>query len=253
MPSFIVRSPAETALDYCELGLAVVPVGKDCKPITAHGWKDASTDRARIHALWAVRPFANVAMATGTPSGVFVLDVDAKNGKDGFATLAALEALHGPVPRTWRSRTPSGGAHFLFVHPNGTTLRNRVNLPVDGFSSSGLDVRATGGLAVLPPSHKTSGLYEWEVDPLDAPLATAPAWLLELAPPRQIKLERPCAPRGALRHRPGTAQPGTSAPSSTASAMSSQAWRRVRAETISSSARAHAWASSSALAPSPSA
>ena len=86
--------------------------------------------------------------------GVFALDVDVKDGKPGFVALAALAACHGPLPQTWRSRTPSGGAHLFFVQPVDRRLANRVNLPVQAIRPSGLDVRSTGGLIVLPPSRK---------------------------------------------------------------------------------------------------
>jgi hypothetical protein len=112
-----------------------------------------------------------------------VLDVDVKDGRDGFAVLAVLGARYTPPPHTWRSRTPSGGAHVFYRTPSGRVLRNRANIPVPGFTATGLDVRADGGFVVLPPSRKPSGAYVWEVDPLAAPLASAPEWLLDLVDP----------------------------------------------------------------------
>ncbi len=170
------------ALDLAELfGLAVFPVGPDCRtPWCVHGCKDASKTPAEIKALFAGTTSANVAVATGVVSGVFVLDVDTK-GADGFATLAKLEAEHGGLPRTWLSSTPSGGAHYWFRQPD-RGLRNRV-----GFKP-GLDIRTTGGSAATPPSRKPNGPYAWVNDPAEVELADAPAWLLDLidppAPPR---------------------------------------------------------------------
>jgi hypothetical protein len=154
---------------------------------------DATTSRARIAELWRGRPFANVALATGSPSGnILVLDVDVKGGKDGLAVLAALEVLHGPLPKSWRTLTPSGGLHLFFVQPIGRRLRNRVNLPVEGFTASGLDVRTDGGSVALPPSRRPDGAYEWAVDPLAVRPADAPSWLLDLIDPPQF---RPVPPR----------------------------------------------------------
>src|SRR5438132_2158722 len=47
-------------------------------------------------------------------SGLFAFDVDVRNGAQGMASLAALEATYGSLPRTWVSRTPSGGLHYWF-------------------------------------------------------------------------------------------------------------------------------------------
>lgn len=180
----VMRSALETAHDYAALGLAVFPVGWDCRtPLCEHGCKEASADPEAIDRLWAGRSSTNVSLATGAISGVFALDVDAKDGKDGFAALAELEARHSPLPRSWRSHTPSGGAHLFFAQPGGRRLRNRVNLPVYGVAKSGLDVRADGGSVALPPSRKSSGAYVWEVDPVAGVLAAAPDWLLELIDP----------------------------------------------------------------------
>jgi hypothetical protein len=65
---------------------------------------------------------------------------------------------------------------LLFRHVPG--LRNRAGI------RPGIDVRATGGFIVAPPSRhpETRRQYAWEVDhhPLDMPIAEAPEWLVEL-------------------------------------------------------------------------
>lgn len=178
----VESSMVDVALDYAQvLGLASFPVGPDCRtPWCAHGYKDASKDPVELRALFEPKPRANVAIATGVLSGVFVLDVDTK-GADGAATLNHLQEEHGELPRTPLSATPSDGFHYWFKQPD-RGLRNRV-----GFQP-GLDVRTTGGSAAAPPSRKANGTYTWIVDPTDAPFADAPIWLLDLidppAPPR---------------------------------------------------------------------
>jgi putative DNA primase/helicase len=170
----------QAALDYSQLlSFAVFPVGADCRqPLTEHGYKDASRDPDAVRRLWAGRERANMALATGHVSGVFVLDVDVK-GADGFKTLADLEATHGSLPLSWRSKTPSDGAHLYFRQPE-RALRNRVNF------RPGLDVRTDGGSVALPPSRKPHGGYSWLIDPLDGcELADAPEWLLDIIDPPQ--------------------------------------------------------------------
>ena len=64
-------------------------------PIVRHGVEDATTDRAVILHWWGRWPQANIGMATGRPSGLFVVDVDPRH--DGYRTLAKLEAYGGSL------------------------------------------------------------------------------------------------------------------------------------------------------------
>jgi hypothetical protein len=182
----------DAALAYAELlGFSVFPVGPDCKvPRCEHGKDEATKDPSAIRALWrAATGVINVAVATGAPSGVFVLDVDCKGEVDGFAGLAELEARHGRLPMTWKSLTPSGGAHFWFRWWDGIAPCNRVGLKTynaDGTTRekfNGLDIRTTGGSAAVAPSSKPQGPYRWEVDPTDMEVADPPAWLVQMLEP----------------------------------------------------------------------
>lgn len=145
-------------------------------PITPHGVKDANKDPTVITRWWRRWPWANVGVATGAASGVFVLDVDGTAGRE---SLAELEEKHGKLPDTIEQITGSGGRHILFKYP-GQPIANKVCL------APGLDVRGDGGYIVAPPSLHVSGRrYEWEVSsrPGAVPLAEAPGWLLELLQP----------------------------------------------------------------------
>lgn len=178
-------------------GLAVFPVGPDCRrPLTAHGYKNASKTMEGVEALWRPHPDANVSVACGGVSGAFVLDIDVKHGVDGLATLASLETEHNPLPATWRTRTPSGGLHLWFAQPVARRLRNRV-----GFLP-GLDVRTDGGSVAVPPSRRADGAYTWLIAPWDRPLADAPGWLLDaIDPPPVPRLPRQPIRAGSLDHR----------------------------------------------------
>lgn len=147
---------------------------------------DATKDPARIRAFWTRYPDAAVSVATGDVSGVFVLDVDTKEGFDGRADLERLQAMHGDLPRSWCSKTPSGGFHLWFRQPD-RPLTNRVHFRIPdgagGEVKSGLDVRTNGGAAAAPPSRKPTGAYTWVRDPGDVELAEAPVWLLDLIDP----------------------------------------------------------------------
>ena len=175
------------ALAYASrLGLSIIPVASDCRTPLVGPTEDcrggvhrASADPAEIGVWWREWPNANIAAASGPVSGLLVLDVDSKNGKDGFASLSALEQEHGPLPTTWRDSTPSGGGHFYFRHPADRAPRNRTCF------RPGLDLKAAGGLITLPPSKRPDGQYSWLVHPLRSPLAAMPPWLLDLVDPPQ--------------------------------------------------------------------
>ncbi len=188
-----------------KLGLGVFPVAADCRtPIKVEGEyergvHDATFDPEEARRRWTRHPRANIAVACGPRSGVFVLDIDAKGDVDGFESLSRLEAQHGALPPTWTTLTPSGGQHRWFRHPVGAELRNKVGLRVyhpDGSRTvyPGLDIRAAGGSVAVPPSAKPHGEYRWAARPSVTPLADAPRWLVELAKDPPLPPRKPAPP-----------------------------------------------------------
>jgi putative DNA primase/helicase len=165
-----VAAPAllKAALAYAGRGVPVFPCESGAKrPLTRNGHWDATTDRRAIERWWERWPSANVGLPTGQESGIVVLDVDVEDG--GLDSLARLERVGTPVPKTARTRTGGGGVHIFFRYPGGKEIRNSA-----GLLGPGLDVRGEGGYVVVPPS-QTQGPYEW-VD--RSPLAKA-SWLIE--------------------------------------------------------------------------
>ena len=70
----MTQSLCEAALKYASLGYSVFPcVANDKKPLTAHGFKDASTEADTIKAWWARWPRANIGLAT---KGLLIVDID---------------------------------------------------------------------------------------------------------------------------------------------------------------------------------
>lgn len=177
----------------CRLGTACKVAGKHP---TDKDWQSASmpTD-GKIAAAWSGwRACSNVGALTGKPSGLFVLDVDPEHG--GHDTLAALVAEHGPLPTTYTVRTGSGGLHHHFALPEFPVGNSAGRLGV------GLDVRGNRGQVVAPPSVSAKGAYTVKVD---APVAEAPGWLLDLlrkpaaAPASRASARRPT--RASTRRR----------------------------------------------------
>lgn len=152
----------DAALRYAAHGWPVFPCnGK--RPMVANGFHDATTDRETVEGWWRQWPDANVAVPTGGPSGLLVVDVD---GDEGYDSLRELEREHGELPRTASVTTPRGGQHFYFSHPGGEVPSSAGQL------GPGLDIRADSGYVIAPPS---TGYVPDE----QAPLAGPPAWLLE--------------------------------------------------------------------------
>ena len=162
-----------SALRYAERGWPIFPLwprqGDKCAcgdpgcknqgkhPIghlAPNGFKNATTDEKTITRWWQEYPDAGIGVPTGRQSGLIVIDVDAKNGKEGKLALKKLRHLP-PLPKTRAALTPSGGKHLYFKDPGGIrSSADKLGL--------GLDVRGDGGYVVLPPTH--DGLYKWVRD-----------------------------------------------------------------------------------------
>jgi len=173
------------ALSLASHGKLIFPLQVRGKiPLTTHGCKDATTDQATLTRWWEQQwPDANIGLATGPASGVFVLDVD---GEEGEASLRALEAEHGALPATAESLTGGGGRHLFFKWPQSGVVKNSA-----GKLGACLDVRGEGGYVVMPPSvHPSGRKYVWSVDSGDQ-IVPAPAWLLHLIANPQGKRPTP--------------------------------------------------------------
>jgi hypothetical protein len=163
-----------------DMGWPVFPLRAGGKtPATGHGYRDATTDRDQIRAWWLATPDANIGISC---EHVIVLDVDTKNDALGRESLAALQADCGPLPETWRARTPSGGEHYYFAARHGKVAKRSIGV------RPGLDLCGLGGYVVAPPSVTDVGRYEWTDHD---ELAACPAWVAALA---RVEPERPAAP-----------------------------------------------------------
>jgi hypothetical protein len=166
---------ADHAIALAAKGICVFPCRARSKlPMTRHGCNDATTDVGVIRGWWSGWATANIAIATGSRSGLFVVDVDVKDGRNGEAQLRRLEEKHTPLPATVESVTGSGGRQLFFRIPDGLTIKNSV-----GKIACGLDVRGEGGYVIAPPSvHPCGRAYAWSVDSASQ-FADPPDWLIE--------------------------------------------------------------------------
>ena len=170
------------ALHYARHGWSVFPLrANEKRPATGDGFKSATTNTAQIN-HWFARSACNVGIATG--NGLFVFDLDIKDGKNGRAVLSALEDEHGQLPDTLTAQTQSGGLHYFFAIPPELNLRNSTDLFSDQYGG-GLDVRCNGGYVVAAPSKTAQGYYRWIQK---YPVAELPEnWLQLLQQPERDK------------------------------------------------------------------
>lgn len=140
-------------------------------PYTPHGKNDATTDPEIIHAWWKHWPGALIGIYC-VRSGFFAVDVDDKNGKNGFRSWENLVEVYGggkPVNVGPVQDTPNGGCHLLFKLPEGLNIPNNADKLGDG-----LDLRSNGYIC-------TGTGYSWlHEHGSDATLTEAPAWLLDI-------------------------------------------------------------------------
>ena len=124
-----MRTLHNASLEYLDRGLAVVPLGIDTKKPLAP-WKEFQTRLPTEEEVddWfehgapttkgdRVKVF-NIAIVTGSLSGVLVLDCDNQSAID----FAQKNYLHSPFAvKTTR------GSHYYFQHPrNGARFKNAV-------------------------------------------------------------------------------------------------------------------------------
>lgn len=171
-------SKLAAALAWAARGFPVFPLVENGKePAFDGSWYDLSTtDEATIRAYWTdpvLRTERNYNIGVDC-TGRVVIDIDVKDGKDGFGQYNATQGGYD----TLIVRTPSGGYHLYFEGPDSS------NAPL----ASAIDVRSHHGYVVAPgsytvyePGKSAEGWYELVRD-------VEPAWIpytLErrLAPP----------------------------------------------------------------------
>jgi Bifunctional DNA primase/polymerase, N-terminal/Primase C terminal 1 (PriCT-1) len=137
-----------SALSLAAQGVAVFPCccrGKT--PAVAGGLKAATNNRDQITTWWTANLDFNIAIAAGEISNLLILDADGPE--------AELELLRLGLPATVEVIT-ARGRHLYFKYPNASVRNSASKI------ARGIDIRATGGYCIAPPSiHESGHVYRW--------------------------------------------------------------------------------------------
>jgi hypothetical protein len=150
-----------------------------CRCLTCHGFYAATTDPHRIRAMLRTVRGGMLAIRTGAPAGLVVVDIDPDHGGALDTTL---------MPPTHTVRTGSGGWHLYYSHP-GWSVPSR---PMPG--RVGIDIKADGGYVAIPPSRHPRTCLPYRT------VGRRP--VVEMPPPLAAVLLAPAAPTGPAHHRP---------------------------------------------------
>lgn len=162
------------AKNYLAAGFSVIPVSGNKRPALP-GWKDYQSrlpTEQELEIWFAQSEVTGIAIITGKLSGLVVID---------FEKYAKLLEL----PDTVKARTGGGGIHYYFRYPQNSELKSATRI------WDLTDIRADGGIIIVPPSVSYKGKYEWIKSFDDIPLAEFPEYLLDIIKDKstQIKTE----------------------------------------------------------------
>lgn len=164
-----VRFALERALELAEQGIPCFPCLANKKPACVHGFKQATAVADDLRKLWGTSPGVLVGVPTGTPSGLFVVDIDSARHPE----AKVWHEQNAPyLPQTRCHQTESGGWHLFFQHREG--LRNSGSK-----LARGVDTRGSGGYCIWWPAHLggaaqhrfavATPIPDWIVDALNPP------------------------------------------------------------------------------------
>jgi hypothetical protein len=167
------------ALAYAARGWHIYPSFSGTKAKTNLKWRTASTNnKKQVRHWWTKSPNATICLDC-EKSGLAVLDLDQKDGKDGRLALEILQLEYDKLPPTLMQRTASGGAHLIFKGQIKTTVgANDQDGVIKVGLGEGIDTRGKGGMIVLAPTKLPNGQYEWLNDLAPEEL---PQWVADLA------------------------------------------------------------------------
>ena len=146
----------QNACDWANMqGWKVFPTNPNTKrPCIKDPFGRAVNTREEVIDLFKDFPGAGIGIPTGPSNGITVVDIDIKNGVDGWFNLGALEI---EIPITAVVHTPSGGFH-LYYDTGNIEIQNSVS-----DVAQGVDIRGAGGYVQGPGTVTKFGRYCWDM------------------------------------------------------------------------------------------
>uniref|UniRef100_A0A6M3JPE2 Putative bifunctional DNA primase/polymerase n=1 Tax=viral metagenome TaxID=1070528 RepID=A0A6M3JPE2_9ZZZZ len=156
-------------LEYYDMGLCVIPMRSETKSPYLTTWTEYQTkmpSRESVIKWWQTWPDALIGLVCGDISGVCLLDADSEGAKtELYKIVPELSKPHTSTPRP--------GWHWYFKCPKNLRCK-------DGFIEKA-DIKANGGLAIIPPSKRNGIAYKFIDEDFDfRSLAELPKQILEL-------------------------------------------------------------------------
>ncbi|MBK9294837.1 MAG: bifunctional DNA primase/polymerase [Oligoflexia bacterium] len=132
----------QNAIKLSEKGFYVFPIKENEKfpPLFKNYAEKATRNKDEIIKNWTEHPNANIGIYAGKfrDSAMVVVDVDKKNGKNGYKSLSELKLSGVNFSDTFSQSSPSGGEHLFYI--SKSTVRQSVSK-----LGVGLDIRSEGG------------------------------------------------------------------------------------------------------------
>lgn len=134
-------------------GYRIFPASRQKRPLFKDPFGRSTNEEEAIRQLFDGYPKAMTAIPTGPLNGITVIDLDVKEGVNGFTSLRNLVSdLQPPM----MVRTPSGGAH-LYYNTGSEAFPTSA-----GKIGPGIDVRGSGGYVIGFGSVSEQGEYCWD-------------------------------------------------------------------------------------------
>jgi hypothetical protein len=145
----------DAGLRATKRGWKIFPCNGKKEPLTAHGFKDATTNEQQIRA-WA-KAFPGGLWAYALPKEIVVIDLDLKHGNNGIKEFEILQHCKPDEFVAPRVVTATGGMH-LYTNAGGQEFKNTKSV-ID----PGIDTRTSGGYVIIPSGPQAG--YRWLSDP----------------------------------------------------------------------------------------
>lgn len=169
----------KAAKDLAAQGFFVFPLQQNGKIPIIKEFTNTATDNANDLARFWFDPilelehYYNIGIVTSKFHGggaLLVVDVDNKKGKNGSATIKALQKKGHKFPITLTQKTPTGGFHLIYEVK--TAVKQGVSV-----LGEGLDIRSRGGYIVGAGSIINDKKYKFINN--TTPIAKAPQWIID--------------------------------------------------------------------------